>query len=225
MTQGKVKEQSSVPRSTTVLGQEITGPVGGRVDFDPALFSRLIEEKGYEVQWEKSVFCPCSKIGNDGYTAQPSLDCDVCEDGYRYIQPEIIRAVMSEISEDHDYTKPHGQFVIEDVKVTARPIHALDFMDKITMQHSLIRYTEVLQRSAESRDIFRYPVSEIICVLSESATFAEGTDFRIIDNLIDWSEADNAPAEDEVYSVAYRTKPVYKVIRFPHKFRDTQVAF
>lgn len=225
MTQGKIKEQSTAARSTNVFGREVIGTPAGRVDFRPELFDRLIEEKGYEVRWEKAIVCPCAKIGADGYTAQPSLDCTVCDDGYRYIEPQIIRAVMTEITEQHDYMRPHGQLIIEDVKVTTRHIHPLDFMDKITMQHSLIRYSEVLNRSANSRDIFRYPVEQMITALTETTTFTEGIDFRIIDNLIDWSIAASPPAEDETYSVAYMTRPVYKVIQFPHKFRDTQVAF
>lgn len=225
MTQGAIKEQSSVARSTKTAGREIFGSVGGRIDFNVALFSRLIEEKGYEVKWEKAIVCPCAKIGADGYTAQPSLDCDVCDDGYRYIEPQIIRAIMSELTEIHDYMRPYGQFVIEDVKVTTRHIHPLDFMDRITMIHSVIRYSEVLNRSEFSRDEFRYPVEQMICALTETATFTEGVDFRIIDNLIDWSIGSDPIAEDEAYSVAYLTRPVYKVIQFPHKFRDTQVAF
>lgn len=57
----------------------------------------------------------------------------------------------------------------------------------------------------------------------------EGTDFDVtIDGWLDWTKGDlrgTTPAPGKLFSIYYRTRPVYRVEDFPIAFRDTMVEW
>lgn len=223
--QTKVNPQSTAARTTKVHSQEILGTDAGRVDLIVEDFTRAIEEHGYEVMWEQAMPCPCQKIGTDGYSAQPSLDCERCDNGFIYVQPQVIRTLINEVTTHQDYTKPQGFIITGDMVMTTRSIHPLDYQDRVTLLHSSVRFSELIQRGEGTCDVLRYPIIDVVAVVSEAAEFEAGQDFRVIENELDWSEAVNQPDAGENISVAYLFRPILKVIDTPHKFRGVQVAF
>ncbi len=59
-----------------------------RVDFQPDEFHKAIEQKGYDVYWEKAVMCPCLDKDASG---QPNPVCPLCEGkGKFWYDPKVI---------------------------------------------------------------------------------------------------------------------------------------
>ena len=75
------------------------GMMAPRVDLRPELFDTAIQQQGYRMIWEQAMYCSCY----DRTSGQPDMVCGSCYGkGYKYINPQEIRALATSISANKD---------------------------------------------------------------------------------------------------------------------------
>ena len=109
-----------------------------RVDFLYPDFDALVDNKGYEVIWERAIPCPCSK------RVQHQSTCRNCGgSGWVFINPTRIKAVCQSLNKNTRY-KDWSVEMLGTAAITVKSMFHLNFMDKITIENSISPQSEVL---------------------------------------------------------------------------------
>tara|TARA_X000001382_G_scaffold75223_1_gene52671 strand:- start:513 stop:1334 length:822 start_codon:yes stop_codon:yes gene_type:complete len=196
-----------------------------RVDFDKPSFDAIIEQKGYEVVFEKRIECPCASEEN----SHPQSNCKNCgATGHVFVNPTNTRMIMHSQNINTKY-REWSEEKLGTASITARDEFNLSFMDKITLQDGRAVYSERLypkEISGETYAFTFYPMEivEVAYQFVDSNTqlvvLKEGEDFTVSDNIM--SFADNTFA-DKVISVRYIHKPSYFIIDLPRELMMTPI--
>ena len=196
--------------------------------FAPRLSQEITEQQirtmGYNVLWRKAMVCPNrieTKYNHD-------LNCTVCDGtGFLYESDDEATttiALITSISMHQEFMSM-GRFDAGMARVTFLPCDKLSWWDKIEMLDSTVRYTEVIVRTDEVTDKFKYKVLSVSKVVDAAGTaYTEVTDFTINDTTgeLEWITG-QGPAEDVYYSVIYECRPIYIVLDMLHHVRDSNV--
>ena len=205
---------------------------------------------GVRAVWETRAPCPCGDQGDNS----PRESCPVCHGkGFEFILPQEVRITAVGYSKDLDmFNRPVPMFEKGGVMLTFRGEHAPALWDRVTITDSRVTLSLTTQRAASGVDKLRYPI--VAAEFKDAdrqpydvkifqgrvadatglggAVKTEGVDFTVTpEGNIDWAigEVDplhvTAPARGTRYSIVFKTRPVYRVMRFPHAIRDTRTQW
>lgn len=194
-----------------------------RVDFISPDFDALIDNKGYDVIWERAIPCPCAS------RQAAHSSCKNCQGtGWVFINPTQIKAVAQSINKDTKY-KEWSMELLGTITLTVKSMFHLNFMDKITLIGAESPQSENLLvskygSSYYARTIYKInSIFELFKFVSESSPLQllqEGKDYHFEDNKIIF---DTDIKEGDSVSVTYMHNVQYNVLDLPHDIRQTIV--
>ncbi len=195
-----------------------------RADFKIEEFSRIIEQKGYIVTWERATVCPCLKTVTG--TGQPDFNCVLCSGKGRFWHDaQTIKGIMTNFNEDARYNQA-GETMAGTSYFTTLATNKLGFWDRLTNTHSQVRYSEIITKGDErGTDKTRFIPLKVDVLRTVTQVYDYGIDFTVDGEtgVIDWAVPGNEPARGEQYSVEYLMHPRWIVIDLPNVLRDTYV--
>lgn len=207
--------------SEKIIEKTRTNTIGSiRTDFIPSSFDVLIEQKGYDVIWERAVPCPCSER-----QVHKSSCLNCAGSGWVFINPTQIKAVITSINKSTKF-KEWSVEMLGTFSITVKSDFKLNFMDKITVINSSTPHSEVLKVfSMEDKVISKtiYPMEDILEIfLFESPTskltlLKKGVDYTFHDNEIVYSNVDS----ERYVSISYLHKLQYNILDLNHDVRNT----
>lgn len=207
-------------------------------------FEEMIQRRGMPVLWEKSQKCTCW----DDYSGHPTSSCLACHGvGYLYDAPIETRNVLIMslvINKDFTFageyrmgdaiaTVPKRKYEKDENGLWHRPFNALFDIgewDKITLVETEFRTHETLKLDTplygrEADTLRNEAVTRVMSVLKANPEtgnityYAEGTDFTLDGNKLNWDSSANLET-GETYSVLYYHRPVYIVYTQLPQSRD-----
>lgn len=195
-----------------------------RVDFLTPDFSALVEQKGVDVIWERAIPCPCSKR---------QVHMSVCRNcrgtGWVFINPTLIKAVVSSINKDTKY-KEWSVELLGTVNITTRPEHRLNYMDKFTILNSSAVQSEVLEVKFSNDKLYVntiYPVTSIIEIFKyqEPSLPLEliHQSVNIDENYFVTFDIGGELKEGDFITITYEHNIVYNILDLPHDVRNTYI--
>lgn len=192
-----------------------------RVDFISPDFDALVDNKGYDVIWERAIPCPCSK------RQQPHSTCKNCQGvGWVFINPTQIKAVGQSINKDTQY-KDWSMELLGTISLTVKSMYHLNFMDRITLlgaevpqsENLLVKdydgqaYANTIYSINSVIDIFEFTFEDEplkLLIQGEDYTF-EGNKVLFLKDL----------SEGTSVSISYMHNVQYNVLDLPHDIRQT----
>lgn len=202
-------------------------------------YEQLIDRRGRVVDWQEAEICSCwntdsgqpsyscTACNGKGYVYQPAIEVTAVVMSITLNKDFQEMAGMFEVGDavmivpKRVPTKlPNGIYDMKDFK--DNPMYEIGLWDKIHLlddeyksSEVLIKDTPIGNRPADTL------VNELVTrvkalrkydqVAGTVTTYLEGTDFKLIANLISWLVGGNSPASGEQYSVVYFHKPTYVV--------------
>lgn len=193
-----------------------------RIDIDPLEIYRTIEKYGYTVVWEKAMKCPCIEIGKHG---QPDFNCKVCMGkGWYWYDPKMIKGILSAISGRESWERAPGEILSGTAYFTTHAVYRINFWDRITNYHSLIRHSCIVERGIGKVDNLRFKPVKIYNVFDLDKEYKNGIDFIVNDDKkIEWIEGGESPKIGSKYSIDYELHPSWIVIDMVNLVRDAMV--
>ena len=207
--------------SEKIITKTRTNTIGSiRTDFIPSSFDVLIEQKGYDVIWERAIPCPCSER-----QVHKSSCLNCAGTGWVFINPTQIKAVITSINKSTKF-KEWSVEMLGTFSVTVQSPYKLSFMDKMTVINSLSPHSEVLKTfSIDNKIISKtiYPIEKILDIfLFESPTsklilLEKDVDYTFHNNEIVYLTIDS----EKYVSVNYQHKLQYNILDLNHDVRNT----
>lgn len=207
-------------------GVSVAGLTGDRVDLHLEDFRVAIKDKGYDVNWERSLFCPNRKNGL-GPKDHPA-SCHVCDGTGRvyYGLEKNRRMLITGVSMSESYYQ-QGRWDSGQVNITAEPCDRLAPWDRITLNNGRARFQEMLLRQPNSQtDRTRYPILTVDYLTwvgrDESLHVAVMDEDFVVNSEreITWV-SNNRPDARDYYSLAYFYRPRYIIADLMHQHRDS----
>jgi hypothetical protein len=132
----------------------------------------------------------------------------------------VIRGVISTVSKREDFYDAFGRWYWGNVHISVRPENKLGFFDKLVGLDSEIIYSERVVVPAFSTTIrTRYPVLQLNFCRTFTTALSEGVEFTNNLGQLVWRTG-YAPTTETIVSLHYSTYPVWRVIDYPHVFRE-----
>jgi len=191
------------------------GMMAPRVDLRPELFDTAIQQQGYRMIWEQAMYCSCY----DRTSGQPDMVCGSCYGkGYKYINPQEIRALATSISANKDLDRV-GLNEMGTAYLTAPSTCNIGYRDRFTIVDFTTRFSEILEYTGNDR--LRYPATEIVAVYQLNQEYRRGVHFNLSEDkmYLEWITKDLEL--DTRYSVLYDLTPVYIAMGPIHDLRGT----
>lgn len=213
----------------TVITQTPPNLIGTpRIDFNPEDFDIFLQQHGYDIEYQRSVRCPCKSKGSDN-----TIKCRNCGGtGYVFINPIKTRAAVVSINATTKF-KEWSEEKLGTVSITLRSIDYIGFMDKIIILDSQGIQAEVLYPIVYNDQLFSftiYNINSIVDIFMYNGDdkplkkLIEGVDFSFTEgeNKILFNAAYKA-TDNFTISVAYRHYLAFNVIDLPHNIRNNYV--
>lgn len=196
------------------------------VPFDRDKFTQQINRHGYNVTWEKAMYCPQLKGPSP---TQHDINCQLCNQGFLFIDPVKTKMLFTSVNLSQQFYA-YGRFDSGRAQVSAFPEFKMSFWDRVTLHDSRSRFQELVKRQRGTlSDRLKYqPLSIVLIVWSigdnEVAQGVPDVDYRVDDDTgnIIWLTA-NRPGADTFYSISYFFRPRYIVQDVLHNVRDMQI--
>lgn len=197
-----------------------------KVDFDRGEFDALLEDKGYDVLWEKASICP-NRPREGLAPLSHDVNCKICDGvGFIYFKPCKTKMLIQGMVYNESF-KPQGDWAVSRVTVTARPGHHISYWDRITMNVGLARFTELVLRQPSSDD---FPKYKPICVeyvgwvdRNRNLQAVESPDNVFISSSGTLSWSGTKPDGNSYYTISYTYRPRFIVQDMVHQIRDSTV--
>lgn len=203
-----------------------------RADFREEEFVRVIRQHGKRVIWRKSLLCPCF----NPETEQATVDCTDCNaDGYLYVQPVVIQALMMQFDEKTSIFQKFGIYQEGNVSVTVEPKYRLGYRDSLEMIDAVIPMNELLTKGNRrgrrrhlpaGHDSARFRILNVAAIIHRAnqaiTALQEGIHFQVTDEgWLKWRDAGHSLVPDGgVLSVHYDFHPIYMIQSWQHVTRD-----
>ena len=223
---GSIKVGSGVPGVPTAPGIVRAELARAQVSFDVEKFDAVIQAHGYDVKWEKAMYCP-NREGPAPYSH--NIGCTACGNTNFVFFDEIeTRMTVQSVKVDEQYYM-YGRYTTGTVEITPMSGCRLNFWDKITLLNGTARFSELLLRQPEgSRDRPKYnPIGiEAVTYIDRSgaAQFAVvGTDvtYDAVTGEVVWLNSLFDP--NKMYSISYLYRPEYIVMDMVREIREQPV--
>jgi hypothetical protein len=199
-----------------------------RVDFIPSDFEDIIQQKGYNLNWSKSVACPCI----DPATSHAVPDCINCDGRGRYFyESENIKGIITRQNKELQIGETIGTLEPGDAFLTVSHDKFLSIYDHITNMDSTTVFTETIIHSDKSGDWLRYPsIGNVLAAFTQTdargpvVVLKQNEDFTLSDSQIIWISV-KKPNDQQGVSFRYMYNPVWQVTKTVNYVRDTQLVF
>jgi len=210
--------------SATLTYTEVIGPVVPRVDFHQTKFNKFITEKGYRLQRQSALACPCN-VANESATNASDLNCPLCKNKhYIYFPAGQMQAICSNMTQENTLEQS-GQWLAGMYKITLKPTDQLGLYDRLIFMDDSVSFTEAITRgTAGNVDQLRFPAISFDLPVEDinGVTYLFGTDFTIDANGdIVWGISSKQPSPNTFYGVRYQTLRRILIVDFPHVQRAT----
>jgi len=211
------------PQKNITKTPNYVGAVGFmRTDFLFPEFDVLVDNKGYDIIWERAIKCPCSK--NTGTHLSTCKNCQ--GGGWVYINPLQIKAVAQSINKTTKF-KEWSIEMLGTASFTVKSQYQLGFMDKITLINSISPFSEVrMVNRFQDRLIANlvYPPLLIVDIFKfdkpeEPLILLDENSYQIHGNFIEF--AHNSVQPDDCIAVSYKHKVQYNILDLNHDVRNT----
>lgn len=131
---------------------------------------------------------------------------------------------MTGVSENVRYNQT-GEIIAGLNYFTTLPENKLGLWDRLTHEHSEIRYSEILEKKEHNvKDKLRFKPTCVSSLRTVSQVYQKDIDFTVDkEGYINWEGGGLEPNRGERYSVDYTTHPSWLVIDMVNVVRDTLV--
>lgn len=198
------------------------------VDFDRDQFTAFIADKGYSVTWEKAMLCP-NLPGGGLAPRDHNMSCTICDGrGFVYVDPINTSMLMEGIRINQSFYA-YGRWDTGNMLVTAEPEMTMEFMDRLTLQNGVARFTQrVIRQLGTMTDVLRYAPLAFRWVgwvdrTGALVTFSGDTDYQVSSDGTSIQWYGNQPDAGSWYTVGYDYRPRYVVLDLVHQHRDSTV--
>lgn len=214
--------------STSALPASVQAQLySARASFDVKRFDQLVWQHGYDVVWEKKMYCPF-RGGPAPY--QHDVSCTACGSS-NFVTFETIetRMVLQSVQVDEQYFM-YGRYTSGSIQVTPLADCRVNFWDAFTLVNGQMRFIELLRRQpGTDRDMPKYPPLALDALTyvdrngdAQFAVIGTDVDFDSTTGELVWLN-DLIDSDDE-YSVAYQYRPKYIVMDMMHGIREQPVS-
>jgi hypothetical protein len=222
---GKRTDQQQLPENLPQRSMVQMPNIDFLGTLNPQAFEALIAATGSKFPMKISHALPCPRVRSvQGGDHDPN--CDHCYNGYTYYDTREFTGVLMGnglqrgFQMQGSWDVDQAQIVIPTKDLNGNDLRPAHF-DQIQIQEEITFYQRV-EHSQTGVDRLHFPALEILRIDSASGRqFTPGVDYVINPfGRIEWRTT-NRPGYDlntdlgEVYSVAYKMKPVYTVIDIP----------
>lgn len=198
-----------------------------RASFDVNKFNTLVYQHGYDVLWEKIMYCPF-RAGPAPYNHD--ISCSVCgNSNFVTYETTETRMVVQSVKLDEQYFM-YGRYTAGSIQLTPLSDCRVNFWDAVTFLNGSMRFIELLRRDKDTvRDIPKYaPLTlEAVRYVDRNGTMQEAvvdTDITIDDTTGELVWLNDVLDPDTYYSVAYTYRPKYIVMDLIHGIREQPVS-
>jgi hypothetical protein len=193
------------------------------VSFDNTVTNALVDEHGYDLAWEKGMFCPC--INKD--TGQADFNCTLCEGrGYLYYDKQCIKGIITSITASKAFREAlvMGDWVLGKGALTVKAEDDVSFRDRITNHDSIIRYSHVFNYDTRyAAYTLPYPVIDVLTMRTTGTEFENPTDYTInATGQIVFTGTGSLPLDQDKVSVVFTCHPTWIVLDHMHTVRDVR---
>lgn len=195
-------------------------PGAPQASFSEQAFETLVRQKGYPVQIDQALQCPCA--GESASSAR--ADCEHCGGfGWHFLPGTQTVAVLSGMGQ----SKRQVPWTLETkgtASVTVLPTDKLAFMDRLTFLHATTIFSQRLypHQTATGWEAYAtYPVKQLLNCLAYDGPKAPLRDVRAqlttTGNRLTFApEAfDDSIEREPAFTLRYRHHPVYHVLDIP----------
>lgn len=124
--------------------------------WDVEKFNALIYNHGYHAYLERALRCPCV----DRATGQPLVTCHNCMGrGWIFVDKRETRIVAQGMNNIRRNSE-QGEVNRGTVRITARAVDRLGFMDRVMLDELIAWYTEILRPVEYNDELIAYPIYE-----------------------------------------------------------------
>lgn len=186
-----------------------------RVDFNQVDFDALLNQKGRNIIWEKSLICPCK----EKVTGAALSTCKNCGGtGWLFVSPKQIKLLVHSLNIKNDYSA-WSEEARGTISCSSADINDITVMDKITMLEATSYFNEILLTRKQNNESFSFltyipkTVVYLAAFISDNTPLTQltlGTDYNIVKNKIILLNEFNI--EDLKLSVRYSHSPIYHVL-------------
>lgn len=196
-----------------------------RLDFWSPDFDALVDNKGYDVIWERAIPCPCAKRQGAVMSA-----CQNCQGtGWVFINPKQIKAVAQSINKDTMY-KEWSQERLGTASFTVRSEYRLNFMDRITLLGSVsVDCENRIVYSLDGKCLINtiYPIGEVMDIFvfvspREPLKLLSAGDYEVCNEHFVQFNPDVVQTGDSV-TISYKHQVQYHILDLNHDVRNTIV--
>lgn len=184
---------------------------GTHVQFDKNEFDKFIWDKGraYEVFWDKAIKCPCKIKASDNLSS--CLNCG--GSGWVYINRTQTRMLLQGMNYQTQH-KDWSETNIGTIKITARDIDRVSFMDKITLIEAETVFSEIAYPILHNETLYIQPFYEIKELMDIYAFVSDKEPLKRLITNVDY-EIINSKV---IISNKLRNVPNYRVsLRYTHR--------
>lgn len=192
-----------------------------RLDFISPDFDAFVDNKGYDVVWERAIPCPCSK------RVQHQSTCQNCAGtGWVFINPVQIKAVITSINKTTKY-KEWSTELLGTMAVTMKSVYHLNFMDRLTVLNSDSLQSEILLIKKISTTLFVRTIYSITSIVDIFKYESVSSTLKLLKKTEDYIFEGNritflkSVVEGDSVSITYSHQLQYHVLDLPHDVRNT----
>lgn len=198
-----------------------------RVDPNVNDFNKLIQDRGYLMQWQKAMVCPCSLAGQK-VTDASDLDHDLCKNK-QYIWTDIgqIMVLITRIQRNSNLNQD-GNWEQGMMLVSTQSQNKIGFYDRLIFQESTVSFSQAIKKGAPNGvDTLRFPAISVSLPIVDffGVTYVFGTDFGLdASGNVKWSGfSGKQPSTDSSYGIVYLTQMRGLIVDYPHAIRGQQI--
>jgi hypothetical protein len=144
--------EKPITTETSILQQQSPSVVGFN---NPSEFDNLIKSRGFEVEYDKALRCPCI-TRESGNASSTCINCGGL--GWLFTQRKKTRMLIS----GRNFSKKQenwGEVDLGIARVTSMPVDRMTFMDRIILTELEAINTEVIYpKRRENGDVFAYTI-------------------------------------------------------------------
>lgn len=189
----------------------------------PDRLDQLIKDLGVRVRLFKSTICPNMKSLE---SLDHDINCSVCNNSMIDFCPKETIAMFQQ-QDLVDQFKLQGTFFIDEILVSFPAGITLHRYARVELIDFAEDFFELIQRQVGTNtDRLKYPAKEVLGVFTVvnnvQTQYYAGADFELdVNGDIVWLGA-HKPADEQIYTIYYRYRPVYRAIKAVHRDRYTQ---
>ena len=223
--------------------------VSPEIDFDDKSFPNLIVSRGIEATWDVAMRCPCGE-GTDSAPLPGCPVCD--GRGWFFPLAQDVILIAQGMSRDYSGKfESYNPMEVGELSISTRGEWVPAWYDRITLTAARMTKSAIMRRRSDPNqgehvERLLYPISameyandggtttSVDVIYLRPATAAsipgppmvKGVDYAItVDGELDFTLGDGlgtAPARGAAFTIAYKMKPVFRVVSHPHSIRRTR---